>query len=70
MILVSQRIQIHKIYITNEKDSFMPCVALAHINQVSRTIGNGSRYEVELENVFKNMKNGLKMIKVAKIVEK
>ena len=45
-------------------------VGLENGRKVSRTVGNGSRYEVELENEFKNMKNRLKMIKVAKIVEK
>ena len=38
-------------------------VSLENGWKVSRTVGNGSGYEVELENEFTNMKNGSQMIK-------
>ena len=38
-------------------------LTLENDRKVSRTVGNGSKYEVRLENEFKNMKNGSQMIK-------
>jgi hypothetical protein len=51
----------NKVKISENKRKWAVC--LENGRKVSRTVGNGSGYGVELEYESKNMKNGSQMIK-------